>query len=320
MTLSPALLRDLEAVPGLRLLPDAPLREHTRFRLGGPCRVLADASDEAAYVAAYRLLDTSGDPWTAIARGTNLVVSDAGYPGAVLRYSARELKAEGARVIANAGAELNDLIDFANTRGLAGMEAMAGIPGWVGAAVYGNAGAYGQSIHQRAESVRFFDGREVQEWSNAECGFAYRHSRFKDDKRRQILSIVFSYTPGDPAALSGRSREIRATRDAKFPPEMACAGSIFKNLLLRNLPEAAQIQVPPDRIIEGKVPAGWFLEQVGARGEKRGGIEVASYHANLIYNAGGGTTKDLLELLTELKRRVQDRFGFLLEEEVQFLG
>lgn len=313
------LFERLREVPGLTVLEGerAALRHHTRFALGGPCLLLADASSEGAFVEAYRLLASSPIPWTSIGRGTNLVVSDKGYNGAILRYSAASMMADGLTVAVDAGAELNDFIDFANDHGLAGLEAMAGVPGWVGAAIYGNAGAYGQSIQQRLLTARFFDGVEVREFSNEECGFRYRHSGFKQHKAWQILSARFGFAAGDPQALRERSASIRATRDAKFPPSMKCAGSIFKNLLVRDLPEGV---VPAEKVIEGKVPAGWFLEQVGARGFQIGGIRVADYHGNLIYNEGGGTADELVALLGELKRRVREKFGFELEEEVQFLG
>jgi UDP-N-acetylmuramate dehydrogenase len=282
--------------------------------------LLADASTPESFVAAYRLLAGAGVPWVTIGRGTNLVVADHGYDGAVLRYSAHGMRAEGHTVTVEAGAELNDFIDFANERGLAGLEGMAGVPGWVGAAIYGNAGAYGQSIHQRLHRVRFFDGQSLREFDNAGCGFQYRHSIFKENKQWQILSADFEFLPGDAAGLVERSRSIRAIRDAKFPPTMRCAGSIFKNLLLRDLPERARAAIPPAKVVEGKAPAGWFLEEIGAKGMRRGGIHVAEYHGNLIFNAGGGTAAELLSLLDELKRKVRERFDFELEEEVQFIG
>jgi UDP-N-acetylmuramate dehydrogenase len=101
---------------------------------------------------------------------------------------------------------------------------------------------------------------------------------------------------------------------------MKCAGSIFKNLLYRDLPAAVAGQVPQSAVREGKVPAAWFLEQVGAKGMQRGQIHVATYHANLIYNAGDGTAADLSAIIRELKKRVEDRFGIQLEEEVQYVG
>lgn len=320
MSLPQLVLRRLSEVEGLRVFPGAELRLHTRFRLGGPCWLLADAESESAFVEAYRILAWSNLRWTAVGGGTNLIVSDEGYAGAVLRYSARSITADGNIVTVAAGAELNLLIDFANARGLAGMESMAGIPGWVGAAIYGNAGAYGQSISQRVESVRYFDGETIRERTNAECGFRYRHSWFKEEKHLQILSARLAFLPGDRAALEQRSSEIRATRDAKFPPSMACAGSVFKNLLFKELPERAREAVPANRVIEGKVPAGWFLEEVGAKGMQVGGIRVADYHANLLYNAGGGTAADLRTLIALLKARVRERFDLEIEEEVQYVG
>jgi UDP-N-acetylmuramate dehydrogenase len=101
---------------------------------------------------------------------------------------------------------------------------------------------------------------------------------------------------------------------------MKCAGSVFKNLLLENLPPAVAAEVPPNAVREGKVPAAWFLEQVGAKGCQRGDIHVAPYHANLIYNAGAGTASDLCALIAELKARVRARFGMDLEEELQYVG
>jgi UDP-N-acetylmuramate dehydrogenase len=101
---------------------------------------------------------------------------------------------------------------------------------------------------------------------------------------------------------------------------MKCAGSIFKNLMVANLPEKAAAQIPPEAIREGKVASAFFLERAGAKGMRRGGIEVASYHANLIYNTGGGTAADLRDLIVELRERVHGMFAVELEEEVQYLG
>ena len=320
MTLALAALERLQTIPNLTVQTGALLRNYTRFRLGGPCQALVSTVSEAAYLAALGVLSGSDVTWTTIGGGTNLIVSDAGYPGLVLQYNAVAITMEGAGVRVEAGAELNDLVDFANAQGLAGIESMAGIPGWVGAAIYGNAGAYGQSIAERVEWVRFAIGREVRQFNRAECEFRYRESIFKRNKAWQIFSAGLQLEPGDSAALAAKSGAIRATRDAKFPPTMQCAGSIFKNLLLRELAPAVAAQVPTNVVRGGKVPAGWFLEQVGAKGLAVGAMRVADHHANLVFNTGGGRTADLVALLTELKRRVLDRFGLVIEEEVQYLS
>jgi UDP-N-acetylmuramate dehydrogenase len=100
---------------------------------------------------------------------------------------------------------------------------------------------------------------------------------------------------------------------------MKCAGSIFKNFLLRDLPREVAARVPASVVREGKIPAAWFLEQVGAKGMRHGGIQVADYHANLIYNAGEGTAVELCAVIAELKSRVRSQFGIAVEEEVQYV-
>jgi UDP-N-acetylmuramate dehydrogenase len=226
----------------------------------------------------------------------------------------------GHRVTCESGAVLQALVDFTIEQGLAGISTMTGVPGWVGGAVYGNAGAYGNSIHAVVEAVRFWDGASIRTFSNEECRFGYRESRFKQHKDWTIFSTEFAFTVGDPSELKSRADEILAIRNAKYPPTMKCAGSIFKNLFFAELPEGARVELPAKLVRDGKVPSAWFLEQVGAKGVRNGGIRVADYHANLIYNEGFGTAFEVCEIIDELKSRVRDRFCFDLEEEVQFVG
>jgi UDP-N-acetylmuramate dehydrogenase len=238
----------------------------------------------------------------------------------VLRYRGDRLLESNGRVQAEAGAVLQDLVDFAIARGLVGLETLSGIPGSVGAAVYGNAGAYGHSLAERVIKVRFYDGQTVRVFDNEECEFRYRESIFKRHKDWVIFSTELRLDAGDARALRETADSILKVRNEKFPVTMKCAGSIFKNLIVREMPAEVAAQVPAVAIREGKVPAAWFLEQVGAKGMVRGDIHVASYHANLIYNAGAGTAADLCALIRELKARVVDRFGIQLEEEVQYVG
>jgi UDP-N-acetylmuramate dehydrogenase len=222
-------------------------------------------------------------------------------------------------VKAAAGAVLQDLVDASIARGLKGLETMTGIPGWVGGAIYGNAGAYGHSIQERVASVRFLEHGCVREISNTDCEFAYRESRFKRRKDCVIVSVTLQLESADAEELRATASGILKIRNEKYPPAMRCAGSIFKNLLWLDLPEAVRALVPAAVVREGKVPSAYFLEQAGAKGLRRGGVRVADYHANLIYNKGGGTSQEVSELIAELKHRVHGRFGLDLEEEVQFL-
>jgi UDP-N-acetylmuramate dehydrogenase len=310
----------LAEIPDLSVTTGVPLSRYTRFGIGGPADLYAETGHVEAFMAALAAARSSGIPAMVIGEGTNLVVSDGGFRGIVLRYRGGRLMAAGRRIVADAGAVFQNLVDFAIEHGLQGLEAFAGIPGSVGAAVYGNAGAYGHSLSERVADVRFHDGREIRVFTNEECRFHYRESIFKRHKDWMIFSTELLLEPGDAASLRRTAADILTIRNQKFPVTMKCAGSVFKNLLLENLPPAVAAEVPPNAVREGKVPAAWFLEQVGAKGCQRGDIHVAPYHANLIYNAGAGTASDLCALIAELKARVRARFGMDLEEELQYVG
>jgi UDP-N-acetylmuramate dehydrogenase len=310
----------LAEIPNLTVSTNAPLSRYTRFGIGGPADLYAETGNVEAFIAALAAARSSGIPTVVIGGGTNLVVSDGGFRGIVLRYRGDRLMAVDGHVTAEAGAVLQDLVDFAIERGLQGLETLAGIPGSVGAAVYGNAGAYGHSLSERVMNARFHDGREIRVFTNQACQFQYRDSIFKRHKDWIIFSTELLLEPADAARLRQTAADILKVRNEKFPVTMKCAGSIFKNLLLRDLPPAVAAEVPAHAVREGKVPAAWFLEQVSAKGCQRGDIHVAAYHANLIYNAGAGTASDLRALIEDLKARVRARFGFDLEEEVQYVG
>lgn len=313
-------LERLGEIAGVRVEAGAALAEYTRFAIGGPCAALIDVEDRAALEAVFAILRETGARHLVIGGGSNLIVADEGFPGLVLRYTASGLAREGELTIAEAGALWQTVVDYHVGLERAGMEKMTGIPGWLGGAVYGNAGAYGQTLMDFAEWVEVFDGHGFRRIAKADCGFVYRASAFKARKDWLITRAGLALAPGDGPALAATAAEILATRNAKFPPTMKCAGSIFKNQIAERLPEAARRRVPPELIRGGKIPSAWFLEQVGAKGMRRGGIEVAPYHANLIYNTGGGTARELLAVIDELKERVEREFGFGLEEEVQFVG
>jgi UDP-N-acetylmuramate dehydrogenase len=292
------------------------LREYTRFGLGGPAKGFADVWTPEGLA---EVLATPG-PHVLIGGGSNLVVADEGYAGTVIRYRDSQLRVDGDRIVVGAGVDLQELVDASIQEGFEGLHTMTGIPGWVGGAVYGNAGAYGHSVHEFLETVRFWDGTRVREFTNAECEFRYRESIFKRHKDWVVLNATFRL-PRSTDREKTREEAVRIlnTRNEKFPPTMKCAGSIFKNLLLAELPPEVQMQVPRDVVREGKVAAAYFLEQVGAKGMFAGGIRVAEYHANLIYNTGDGTSAQVRHLIEILKDLVFEHFRIHVEEEVQFI-
>ncbi len=310
----------LAELPGLTVVRDAPLSAYTRFGIGGPADVLVLTPEPDSFMRALEIARADGFDTVVIGDGTNLIVSDEGFRGAVLKLVNSGLDIAGTLVRVDAGVVLQRLVDATVDAGLQGLETMTGIPGSVGAAIYGNAGAYGHSISERVHTVRFSDGASVREISNAGCEFHYRESVFKRHKDWIILSAELEMTAGDASQLRATADRILDTRNRKYPPSMKCAGSIFKNFLLAELPPEVATQVPPNVVIEGKVPSAWFLEQAGAKGLRIGDIQVAEYHANLIYNDGQGTARDLVAVIGELKRRVRERWGIEIAEEVQYVG
>jgi UDP-N-acetylmuramate dehydrogenase len=314
-------LSRLKSIAGLHVSEHVPLAQYTRFGIGGPARFVVDASTEEALAAAIGILRAFAIPCIVIGGGTNLVASDAGYLGAIVRYtdSSIDVDPPSGRVRVAAGAMLQDLVDRTIGQGLAGLETLTGIPGWVGGAIYGNAGAYGHSIHERIQAVSFFDGQGVKVLDRAACEFRYRDSIFKRNKDWVIVSAELQLAPGVAADLIEIADGIRKIRDEKYPPTMRCAGSIFKNLIFAELAESARALVPERVVREGKVPSAYFLEQVNAKGMVQGGMKVADYHANLIFNQGDGTARELRQLIEGLKKRVRERFGVELEEEVQYI-
>src|SRR5580692_1854475 len=226
----------LLAIPNLHLYVNASLARSTRFEIGGPARALIDADDETALAQGWAAIEESGWPRTVIGGGTNLIVSDDGFPGAVVRYVGASIEFDGALVTVDAGAMLQNLVDASIARGLRGLETMTGIPGWVGGAIYGNAGAYGHSIQESVESVRFFDGSRTRELRPNMAEFGYRSSIFKSFKAWIVLDAILRLKKADSTELRATADGILKIRNEKYPPTMKCAGSIFKNLLLAELP------------------------------------------------------------------------------------
>ena len=311
----------LDAENDLEIKVNEPLSGHTRFGIGGAADLLVIARRAESFMRALGCARATGLPWVVIGGGTNLIVSDDGFRGVVLKFAAGGIAiSNDGSVVAEGGAVLQNLVDRTIAAGWKGLETMTGIPGWVGAAVYGNAGAYGHSIAERVQQVSFFDDAGVRQFTNSECDFRYRESIFKREKNWIILNCSLQLEQADPAQLKNIGDDILRIRNEKYPPTMKCAGSIFKNFLFADLSARVQEMLPAKVVREGKVPSAWFLEQAGAKGMRVGDIQVASYHANLIYNDGNGTARDLVTVIRNLKKRIADRFGIPLEEEVQYVG
>lgn len=301
------------------------LKSLTTIKIGGLARFFIEVKDEQKLIQLLNFLQKEKIKYCLIGEGSNVVFSDDGYSGVVVKIGLDKLEIDNEKVSVGAGINLLNFINELNKNGLAGIEHMAGIPGTLGGAICGNAGAYGQETKDCLVRVRYFDpdNSVIKDITKSRARFGYRESIFKKHDDWIILGADFVFKRGSVKELQKTSRDTITLREKKYPKTLKCPGSFFKNIVLAKLSakdrERLIQKISPGKIIHGKVPAGVLLEVVGAKGMEVGGIKVADYHANLIFNKDKGTAKDVKELAEILKKKVRDKFGVELEEEVVFI-
>ena len=305
---------------GGRVKENVALSLYTTLGIGGHAKLLAEAYRQKDLINAVNIAGQNNIAFVVIAGGSNLLVSDERYDGFVIVIKTSGIKREGSKVIVEAGTKLQEFVDFAIANGLAGVECLIGIPGTIGGAIYGNAGAYGQTINDKFVKAEVFDQKRIVEFSKEQCKFSYRESIFQKNKFI-ILRLEFLFDEKtSPLVLKNKAEEILKQRLVKYPPNLLCPGSFFKNVIVADLPKDVLDKIPPERIVYGKIPAGYLLEVVGAKGKTKGKIKIADHHGNLFVNQGGGKASDFVYLAKTYARKVKDKFGIILEPEVQFVG
>lgn len=278
-----------------------PLAGHTTIRVGGPADILVEGGDVPELTRLVRGSRSAGVPTTVLGRGSNVVVADAGIRGLVVLSRAESCRIEGNRLIADAGLPLARAATLAQQAGLSGLEFGIAIPGTVGGAIWGNAGAHGADIAGALESVILLraDGSEAFEPASA-LALAYRESRLKRSAGDLILTATFGLAPADPAAIKVRLDEIRRWRQEHQPLNQPSAGSVFRN--------------PPGD------SAGRLIDACGLKGAHIGGAAISGKHANFIVNSGGAAASDVRRLAESARRTVAGKFGVELVYEIQFIG
>lgn len=287
------------------------LADFTTFRLGGPCRRLIPCATSDEVRAAVRDLRAAREEFILIGGGSNLLVSDRGLDLAVVRFASEtaDIRLERDEVVVSAATPLDELARFTVEQGIAGFVCCSGIPGTVGGAIVGNAGAFGEQIGDQVVSVTLLNRLGVARLvAAAELGFAYRRSGLQPSDYI-VLSARLRAVRGDAAALRARRDEILALRAAKHPDwrKTPTAGSFFKN-------------IEPTSKAEKRQAAGWFLEQAGAKDFRVGGARTFDRHANIIIAEPGCTAADVLALSKQMAAAVKAKFDFDLQREVRLLG
>lgn len=281
------------------LLPEEPLAAHTTWGIGGPAELVARPRDRNDLVLAIQWASARGVPWRVLGNGSNLLVSDEGVRGLVLpiRRCLDETICDATLLAAGAGAFLPTVANLAASRGLAGLEFAAGIPGTVGGALIMNAGWHEHEIGLVVVSVDVLDEfGGVRSIERADCGFGYRRSALRG-RREVVLGTTLSLRQDDPAEVRERLRSYAASRKAHQPTELPSCGSVF---------------LKP----EGDF-AGRLIDEAGLKGLRVGAIEVSSKHANFFVNRGGGTAAEVLELVERVEEEVERRFGVRLVREFE---
>jgi UDP-N-acetylmuramate dehydrogenase len=330
------------------------LAAYTTIQIGGPALWFAEAESEADILEAVEFARLRGLPLFALGGGSNLLVSDSGFAGVVLRVALRGVEQRGDVFDVAAGGVWDGFVSLAVERGFAGVECLAGIPGTVGGTPIQNVGAYGQEVSESVVSVRALDLGSLKfvEFSNADCGFAYRRSVFNTSARGKYIVTRVSYqlrAGGSPQiayadlkryfqgsaspsliAVSAAVREIRRGKGmflVEGDPDCRSAGSFFKNPVIEAaqfaLIAAAAGEVPHYPAGDGlvKVPAAWLLERAGFhKGFAMGAAGISSRHTLALINRGGATASDIFALRDQIVTQVESRFGVRLEPEPVLLG
>ena len=294
-----------------RLRRDCPLAGFTTFRVGGPAEWLLEARTSDEILEALRLAHRARVPVTMLGGGSNVLVSDAGVRGLVIRARGGEIRrTEANRVRADAAVTINGLVRWTINHGCAGLEAWAGTPGTVGGAVYGNAHFAGRLVGELIAGARLATcaGATI-DVVRSEMSFGYDDSRLQ--KTGEILLwAAFEVGDGDPAMLRQTARESLAFRKRTQPLDTPSAGCIFQN------PQPGRDAVPDG------VPwsAGALIDRAGLKGSAVGGARVSPTHGNFILNDGRATARDIRELIERCRTGVRQQFGVELREELVYLG
>ena len=348
----------LYIVAALDIREAVPLAPHTTFGIGGPARYFAVASTEEDVTTAVRWAREHNVPLFVLGGGSNLLVSDSGFPGLVLHIALRGVRQQNDQFDVAAGEDWDAFVDRTVAVGMAGIECLAGIPGSVGGTPVQNVGAYGQEVAQTIEQVRAFD-READsfvELSRAQCRFRYRESLFNtDEPNRYIVTRVrfrlqrnadpslryaelqrrFANQPlPSLAAVAAAVRELRRSKGMLLvpgDPDCRSAGSFFKNPIiaskdLRRIAAAADMDsdaVPQWAAADHriKLPAAWLLERAGFhKGYAEGAAGLSSRHTLALINRGDATCADIARLQDHIVAAVDAKFGLTLEREPVLLG
>jgi UDP-N-acetylmuramate dehydrogenase len=301
------------------------LSDFTSYKIGGPAKYFFVAKNLDDLIRALRVASEFRIPVFILGGGSNLLVSDKGFNGLVIKISISQIEIKGKKAYVGAGVNLTKTAYALAEKGLSGLEWAAGIPGaTVGGAIYGHAQAFGDRISDVVKSVQAVNLETLKtvELSKEQCKFSLKNSIFKKGKNLVIISAILEFKKKTPVKVKEKIKENLKYRKSRHPLKFPSAGSSFvnpetkvknKNLLIK-FPELVQYNE------RGLIPAGYLITKCGLAGKKIGNAQISQMHANFIINLGVAKAKDVLKLLVLAKKKVKNKFGISLEQEVQMVG
>ena len=300
--ISEAVIEALKSfVPEKNIHLQEPMAGHTTFRIGGPADCLLELENEEQLKNVQKYLTLVGERFFILGNGSNLLVSDRGYSGVIVQIGQgmSQIRVEGCRIIAQAGASLSQVAKTAMESGLTGLEFASGIPGTVGGGVVMNAGAYDGELSQVVTQVNVVSNQgESLEFNNSTMEFGYRTSALRKNSFT-VTEVIFELREGDREQIAAKMKEFAEKRRLKQPLEYPSAGSVFKR---------------PEGYFAGKL-----VMDAGMRGYQTGGARVSDKHCGFIINVGKATAQDVLDVICEVQERVKLRFGVDLETEIIYI-
>lgn len=299
------------------------LKNYTTFKIGGPAEYFLEANNKEEVLKAVKLAKKIKLPIFVLGGGSNLLVSDNGFKGLVIKLNNTKIELLNNNIIsADAGVQFGKLVDFSIKNSLEGLEWAGGLPGSFGGAVRGNAGAFGGETKDSIIEVQALDSKfNFKKFNNKQSQFSYRNSIFKKNNW-PVVSAKIKLKEGDKKKLKEIADSMKDYRKQKHPLEFPNAGSIFKNVDLNQFSEKMKkdlsfiVKKDPFPV----VPTAYLISESGLKGTKVGKAQVSEKHPNFIVNIGGATAVDVIKLIAIIKNKVKDKYNVNLETEVQFIG
>ncbi|MBI3088944.1 MAG: UDP-N-acetylmuramate dehydrogenase [Candidatus Colwellbacteria bacterium] len=299
------------------------LKKFSNYKIGGPAKFLKRARTVEEVIGTLQWARENKVPLYILGGGTNILWSDKGFDGLVLKPEFNSIKVDGNFITAGASVPMPTLVQAAVGRGLKGLEWAGGLPGTFGGAIYGNAGAFGGEMKDTIRKVISLDMQSLEliERSNPECQFRYRTSVFKNKGKEIILQAMIELTPGVKRVLYESMMAKVNYRKRRHPIEYPNIGSIFKNVPVGDLDKEL---VEPHRLVVKTdpfpvIPAAYLIDAAGLRGASCGGAMISPRHPNFIVNVLDAKASDVLALIKLMKEKVKEKFKIQLEEEVRII-